>query len=77
MAGLEICDVLQEHYGIRAPVFVDDAEKFTSPVEMNCQVIRLVASKGVWIQNSDGTKTLMPDDKLRVEKASEGKRVAA
>jgi len=77
MAGLEICDVLQEHYGIRAPVFVDDAEKFTSPVEMNCQVIRLVASKGVWIQNSDGTKTLIPDDKLRVEKADARKRVAA
>jgi hypothetical protein len=63
MAGLEICDVLQEHYGIRAPVFVDDAEKFTSPVEMNCQVIRLVASKG--------------DERLRVEKTSKNKRVAA
>ena len=63
MAGLEICDVLQEHYGIRAPVFVDDAEKFTSPIEMNCQVIRLVASKG--------------DDTLRVEKTSKNKRVAA
>jgi hypothetical protein len=43
MAGLEICDVLQEHYGIRAPVFVDDAEKFTSPITMNCQVIQLIA----------------------------------
>ena len=63
MAGLEICDVLQEHYGIRAPVFVDDAEKFTSPIGMNCQVIELVAKAD--------------EPVLRVETAHEAPRKAA
>jgi hypothetical protein len=75
-ADLEMCNVLQEHYGIRAPIFVDDAEKFTSPITMNCQTITLVASKGMWVENADGTKTFIPDDKLRIEKSEKARKAA-
>jgi len=51
--GLDIISTLQDHYGFRPPVFVDQAESFTSLPEMDCQVIRLVVSAA--------------DEKLRIE----------
>ncbi len=44
-AGLEIIEVLSEHYGVRMPIFVDNAESVTKLKEMSSQVIRLVVSE--------------------------------
>lgn len=44
-AGLEIIEVLSEHYGVTMPIFVDNAEGVTKLKEMSSQVIRLVVSE--------------------------------
>lgn len=51
-AGLDIIDTLSEHYGVTAPVFVDNAESVNDLLPVSSQVIRLVVSR---------------DKKLRVE----------
>jgi len=53
-AGLDVCKTLMGHYGLKAPVFVDNAESVSELVDMDTQVIRLVVSE--------------PDKKLRIEK---------
>jgi len=57
--GLDIINTLSEHYGLKAPVFCDNAEAVTRLIPMNTQVIRLVVSE--------------PDKVLRVEIKKEEK----
>ncbi|MFA5382233.1 MAG: hypothetical protein WC356_03640 [Candidatus Micrarchaeia archaeon] len=45
--GIDIINVLAEHYKINAPLFVDRAESFTMPMEATCQTIQLKAVKGL------------------------------
>lgn len=52
-SGLDIIRTLQQHYGLSAPVFVDNRESVTDLPQMNCQVISLIVSEA--------------DKKLRVE----------
>ncbi len=62
-AGLDIIRTLQRHYGLSCPIWIDNRESCTVIPAMDCQVLSLFVS---------------PEDKtLRVEKSSEGKRVAA
>jgi len=51
--GLDCCRTFSKHYGLQAPVFIDNAESVVKLLNMDCQVIRLVVSE--------------PDKKLRVE----------
>jgi DNA repair exonuclease SbcCD ATPase subunit len=44
-AGLEIIDVLSEHFGVRLPVFADNAESVTKLIRTGSQAIRLVVSE--------------------------------
>ena len=44
-AGLEIIDTLGEHFGIRMPVFIDNAESVTKLTKIGTQTIRLVVSE--------------------------------
>lgn len=44
-AGLEIISTLSEHWGVKMPVFVDNAESVTRLVDAGTQVIRLVVSE--------------------------------
>lgn len=60
-AGLDVCRTLSRHYGLVAPVFVDNAESVCELINMDAQVIRLVVSE--------------QDKVLRVETAR--KRIAA
>jgi len=44
LVGLDIIETLQKHYGLSMPVFVDNAEAITSPIECDVQqVVKLVA----------------------------------
>lgn len=43
-AGLDILNTLSQHYGRKAPVFVDNAEAITSLIEIDSQTIRLIVS---------------------------------
>lgn len=43
-AGLDIIRVLSEHYGVKMPVFVDNAESIVKLEDSGLQVIRLVVS---------------------------------
>lgn len=52
-AGIEIINVLSEHFGLHLPVFVDNAESVTELYSCDSQVIRLVVSES--------------DKKLRIE----------
>lgn len=52
-AGLDIINVLNEHYGVEAPVWVDNRESVVRLPETNCQLINLIVSA--------------PDKKLRIE----------
>lgn len=45
--GIDIVNVLSEHFGISVPLFIDRAETFTMDREANSQVIELHAVKGV------------------------------
>jgi DNA repair protein SbcC/Rad50 len=43
-AGLEIITILQKHYNITAPVFVDNAESINQLLTMDSQIIRLIVT---------------------------------
>ena len=44
-AGLEIINTLAEHWGIRMPVFIDNAESVTHLASTDTQIVRLVVSE--------------------------------
>jgi len=43
--GLDIIDTLSEHYGVQAPIFVDNAESITKLIDIDSQIISLVVSE--------------------------------
>lgn len=43
--GLDIINVLTEHYGVVAPIFIDNRESVTDLIETKSQVISLIVSK--------------------------------
>ena len=51
--GIDIINTLSKYYGVNAPIWIDNAEGITLPVETDAQVIRLVVSE--------------KDEKLRIE----------
>lgn len=51
--GIDIINTLSEHYGIQAPIFVDNAEAVTQIADTDSQLISLVVSE--------------PDKELRIE----------
>ena len=51
--GIDIINTLSKYYGVNAPIWIDNAEGVTLPVETDAQVIRLVVSE--------------KDEKLRIE----------
>lgn len=51
--GLDIINTLSKHYGVQAPIFVDNSEAVTSLIDIDSQVISLIVSEA--------------DKKLRVE----------
>lgn len=60
--GLDIINTLSNHYGVQAPIFVDNAESVTDLIDVDSQLISLVVSK--------------EDKELRVESNSEEIEVA-
>lgn len=44
-AGIEIINVLSEHFGVHLPVFVDNAESITELIDCDSQIIRLIVSE--------------------------------
>ena len=42
--GVDITNTLSKHYGVSAPLFVDNAESMTMPIKADCQVIKIKAS---------------------------------
>ena len=45
-AGLDIINVLQQIYGIAAPIWIDNAEAITKFIETNSQLIKLYVAEG-------------------------------
>lgn len=43
--GIDIINTLSEHYGMRAPIFVDNAEAVTKLIDSESQIISLVVSE--------------------------------
>jgi len=43
--GLDVIQTLHEHYGLRAPIFVDNAESVTDFIEIDAQTVQLRASE--------------------------------
>lgn len=43
--GMDIINTLSEHYGFSAPIFLDNAESVTKPIDTDAQVIRLIVSE--------------------------------
>ncbi|RHW33546.1 hypothetical protein [Oceanobacillus profundus] len=43
--GLDIINTLSEHYGVQAPIFVDNAESVTKLIDIDAQVISLIVSE--------------------------------
>jgi chromosome segregation ATPase len=43
LVGLDILETLQKHFGYSLPVWVDNRESLTSPIELDSQLIELVA----------------------------------
>jgi hypothetical protein len=44
-AGLDVCRTLAQHYGLMAPIFVDNAESVCELIKMDTQVVRLIVSE--------------------------------
>ncbi|VDG98871.1 ATPase involved in DNA repair [Lysinibacillus sphaericus] len=61
--GIDIINTLTEHFGIRAPIFVDNAEAVTQIADTDSQLISLVVSE--------------PDKQLRIESQSSEESVVA
>ncbi len=61
--GIDIINTLTEHFGIRAPIFVDNAEAVTRIADTDSQLISLVVSE--------------QDKQLRIESQSEDEEGAA
>jgi len=45
--GIDIVNVLSDHYGVTIPLFIDHSESMTMPIEAETQTIQLVAAKGI------------------------------
>ena len=45
-AGLDVIRTLSEHYGMRVPLFIDNAESVTGLLPVGSQTVRLVVSAG-------------------------------
>ncbi len=62
-AGLDVCQTLSRHYGLVAPIFIDNAESVCELAKMEAQVIRLVVKDdGHWTYKVDKeTGTTIPD----------------
>lgn len=43
--GLDIINTLSSHYGVQAPIFIDNAESVTSLIDVESQIISLVVSE--------------------------------
>ena len=43
-AGLDIINTLCEHYGVYAPIFVDNRESINNLIDCNSQVVNLIVS---------------------------------
>ncbi len=41
--GVDIINALSKHYGVSVPLYIDNAESLTLPIEADTQIIRLVA----------------------------------
>lgn len=61
--GLDIINTLSKHYGVQAPIFVDNAESVTRLIDIDAQVISLVVSE--------------KDKQLRVETDAKNESVVA
>ncbi len=61
-AGLDIINTLCEHYGVTAPIFIDNRESIIDIIDTESQLINLIVSEG--------------DKKLRVESGKLTKAVA-
>lgn len=59
--GLDIISTLSEHYGVQAPIFVDNAESVTKLIGIDSQIISLVVSE--------------EDKELRIEQSKETEMV--
>jgi exonuclease SbcC len=44
-AGLDIINALSEHYGVQAPIFIDNRESVNNLIETNSQIINLIVSE--------------------------------
>lgn len=55
--GLDIINTLSEHYGVQAPIFIDNAESVTKLTDIDAQIISLIVSE--------------QDKQLRIETKSE------
>ena len=51
--GIDIINTLSKYYGVDAPIWIDNAEGITLPVETDAQIIRMIVSE--------------KDEKLRIE----------
>ena len=43
--GVDVISTIAEHYGVKVPLVVDNAESVTSLLNIDTQVIRLVVSE--------------------------------
>lgn len=44
-AGIDIINVISEHYGVQAPIFIDNRESVNQIIDCNSQLINLIVSK--------------------------------
>lgn len=59
--GLDIINTLSDHYGVQAPIFVDNAESVTRLIDIDAQVVSLIVS--------EADKQLRVENKKEVEVA--------
>ena len=77
--GIDIVNVLSEHYGVSVPMFIDHSESMTMPIEAHSQTIELKAKESYTekIVTPQGIEEVFHDySKLQVETKSERKAVA-
>jgi hypothetical protein len=65
--GIDVINALSAHYGIAAPLVIDNAESVTDLLDAPGQLIRLVVSEGdakLRVENAEGVSMAFPGRKL-------------
>lgn len=69
--GLDIINALCQHYGVEAPIFIDNREGINSILDSSSQIINLIVTRDKELEVEDGKKVKVSEEEKAVEEKEE------